>query len=194
MKIKNRIDVITNSSSEVFILNTERPLEEVKIILSKITSGYDTPVILKEGEGLLDKLVSWGYLYRDFKKYLINVAFLEDSLKNSWEDKIWENKDKINEIHSKKFPDSRFLSIYEESRNVLDVYEDRFEVDDLPEGLIEEFQEEHKSILPNEIPENLRESTYSGKIGFISIDDNSIPYNTWDIINHLFDSINFHLG
>ena len=192
MKIKSKIDVITNSSTEVFILNTERSLEEVKVILSKITSGYDTPVILKEGEGILDELVDWGYLYRDFREYLINVYFLEN-LKDLWEDYIWKNRDAINEFNKHKSI-SKYPKIYEESRQVLDVYDGRFEVDDFPKGMIEKFQEKYKSQLPNEIPEDLRESSYSGKIGFMSCSDNSIPYDTWDIIENLLNSTNFHLG
>lgn len=46
-----------------------------------------------------------------------------------------------------------------------------------------------------------REAYYHGSIekldGYIlvlSCDDNSIPYETWDIINEMFDGTNYHLG
>ena len=43
MKIKNVIDVITNSSTEVFTLKTTASLEDVSDYLKENTSGYEEP-------------------------------------------------------------------------------------------------------------------------------------------------------
>ena len=43
--IQSFSDIITNSSSELFVLNTNNTIQKVKEILNSITSGYQDPII-----------------------------------------------------------------------------------------------------------------------------------------------------
>ena len=43
--IQSFSDIITNSSSELFVLNTNNTIQKVKEILSSITYGYIDPII-----------------------------------------------------------------------------------------------------------------------------------------------------
>ena len=53
VEIQSFSDIITNSSSELFVLNTNNTIQKVKEILSSITYGYIDPIIFN-----LEKLSS----------------------------------------------------------------------------------------------------------------------------------------
>ena len=52
--IQSFSDIITNSSSELFVLNTNNTIQKVKEILSSITYGYIDPIIFN-----LEKYNKW---------------------------------------------------------------------------------------------------------------------------------------
>jgi hypothetical protein len=64
MNIRSKIDVITNSSTEVFTLRTDKTLSEVSDWLHQNTSGFCEPEImtLENSDGVLQELIDFGYV------------------------------------------------------------------------------------------------------------------------------------
>ncbi len=76
--------------------------------------------------------------------------------------------------------------------------DDRLSTYRVPDNLVAEFIESHE--VPN-IEDIWEWSRYYGRVEdlegcviVLSKDDNSIPYDTWDIINEMFNGTNYHLG
>lgn len=121
-------DLITNSSSEVFILDTGKTCEEV---------NYDINRVLAEEEDDTVDCIDWKTLHRHsywFKNALWDIS-------------------------------KEFLKSY-----------------DGPRPTVWEISK----------AEDVRR--LDGKVLVVSNDDNSIPYDTWDKINSLFNGWNIHLG
>ena len=204
MKIRSITDVITNSSTEVFLLDTTKSLKEVISILPKITEGYLSPVIMNRGDkyGPLDRSISWKYLYGEGEEEKLRYIFsiIEE------DPKLWELS------YEKEYP--KDLS---EFRDEFSSYmEDKIKSPDgtiIPKDFIitevcrrhmmrnnflKEFIEKIWSPRPLpeilKIPENLIISYWEGKIGFMGKENNSIPYETWDKITETFGGLKFHLG
>lgn len=64
LDIQSTSDVITNSSSEVFILKTNKTCEEVNNILKSFTSGFRYPEVFH-----LDEYRKWRETYKDDREY-----------------------------------------------------------------------------------------------------------------------------
>lgn len=65
-------DVVTNSSSEIFVLNTDKTCEEVNTILSGITSGFRFPVLFN-----LEDYRKWRTLKKDEEDYHYPLSLYE---------------------------------------------------------------------------------------------------------------------
>jgi hypothetical protein len=126
MKLRSKIDVITNSSTEVFTLRTDKSLSEVSEWLHQNTSGFCEPEImtLENPDGVLQELIDFGYIINpddlgSMSGYLMKQIhktsyydehYNEIEIKNSkplleaWLEHLWTNKDELNRYMKKKFP------------------------------------------------------------------------------------------
>lgn len=231
-------DVITNSSSEVFILDTDKTCEEVNTILETITSGFDYPEVfslkdfrewrkkLRSGEieddwsypgtifsiangwfkdpedeeDLLnlrmdflfdpfetidygDGLITHGY-GSDYKEP-IQDAFIE-YLNSNW-DKVGYN---INRVLAEEEDDAVNSIDWETLRR------HNYWFKNALEDVAKEFLKNYDGPKPTvwDVCEQEDVRKLDGKLLVVSTDENSIPYDTWDKINSLFNGWNVHLG
>lgn len=213
-------DLITNSSSEVFILDTGKTCEEVNDILKGFTSGFAYPEVfslkdyrewrkklrsgeieegwsypgtifeiangwLKDPEDEEDVLeVRMNFLFEPFEvhdygngmiacdyKEPIHDAFIE-YLNNNW--------DKVNYDINREEEDDAVDCI--DWKTLWDISKEFLKSYDGPKPTVWEISK----------AEDVRR--LDGKVLVVSNDDNSIPYDTWDKINSLFNGWNIHLG
>ena len=125
MKIRSKIDVITNSSTEVFTLRTDKTLSEVSEWLHKNTSGFCEPEImtLENPDGVLQDLIDFGYVvnpddlesmsgylmrqilktsYYDENYNEIEIEYSKPLLK-AWLEHLWLNREELNKFLRKKY-------------------------------------------------------------------------------------------
>lgn len=205
--IQSFSDIITNSSSELFVLNTNNTIQKIKEILSSITSGYLDPIIFD-----LEKYNKW-------KKDDSLVSTLEnayfDTIKDWFtdlddEDSLFEyrlrafcNIMEYNSLEVCYFKESN-IPFYTEfmkfaktiglkSINSFSIYRENKE-----EKCKEFFNQFEKS--GNTLPSwwNPKEEDtvqgLNGKVLLLSCDENSIPYESFDFINEILNGYNLHLG
>ena len=205
--IQSFSDIITNSSSELFVLNTNNTIQKVKGILTNITSGYIDPIIFD-----LEKYNKW-------KKDDSLVSTLEnayfDTIKDWFtdlddEDSLFEyrlrafcNIMEYNSLEVCYFKESN-IPFYTEfmkfaktiglkSINSFSIYRENKE-----EKCKEFFNQFEKS--GNTLPSwwNPKEEDtvqgLNGKVLLLSCDENSIPYESFDFINEILNGYNLHLG
>ena len=205
--IQSFSDIITNSSSELFVLNTNNTIQTIKEILSSITSGYLDPIIFD-----LEKYNKW-------KKDDSLVSTLEnayfDTIKDWFtdlddEDSLFEyrlrafcNIMEYNSLEVCYFKESN-IPFYTEfmkfaktiglkSINSFSIYRENKE-----EKCKEFFNQFEKS--GNTLPSwwNPKEEDtiqgLNGKVLLLSCDENSIPYESFDFINEILNGYNLHLG
>lgn len=231
-------DVITNSSSEVFILDTGKTCEEVNTILTGFTSGFEYPEVfsLKDYREWRTKLRSgeieddWSYpgtifsiadgwfkdpedeedildLRRDFlfdpfetidcgngmtghsyrSSYMepIHTAFV-DYLNNNWH-RIGNT---INDV---------LIQHDEETVTSIDwktIRRNHYAFEGKLTDITNEFLKTYSGPKPTvwDVNPYLDVRNLDGKVLVVSEDDNSIPYDSWDKINELFNGWNIHLG
>ena len=144
IKIHSLIDVITNSSSELFICNTEKTLKTVKefLVLSCGSIGYDFSNCFKEPYQLVSD--------DNIEKYLIEYG--------DW------------------FTDVKYDYKSDEPWNIRSV----------------KYNKEYKAWLDKELGKNIE--NYRNRIIIESLDDNSVPYELWDIIEKELSAERYHLG
>jgi hypothetical protein len=214
MKIKSVTDVITNSSTEVFILNTDKSLEEVTKILYEISSGFKDPEICQKSGEVLQSLLNFGYIFdkndpesmEDFYWQVISHSSYFDwdtckdieipgikEIQEEFVDYIWERRKEINKLRKS----SRYEFIKKDlikSKKDIDI--SRYSFGRFPSRFITGFLKQYEGTLPSafNLPEVMDVKTYVGKVGFIGKGDNSIPYESWDKINKLFKGTNWYLG
>lgn len=91
IKVQSLTDLITNSSSELFQLRTDKTVEQVEEILSQITEGYIKPVLFtiekyRKLRGRLDEMIS-----------CIEPEY-DDPDDIDWEE-YWNKREKLYENH-----------------------------------------------------------------------------------------------
>lgn len=224
IKIQSLTDLITNSSSELFQLRTDKTIEEVEEILSTITSGYLKPIVFNLKE----------YRKNKAKFEEINNNLIPDTQAphSDWEE-YW---DKL-EILKKEYPEYYIFDILNEwfydpkdpieIKNIYKIYltgsymgyyNDPIQADfrnfilkhhyvkdpnlphlTVPSNILEIAYD--KYMASHEMPNIEDINTYldniedlDGSILLLSEEENSIPYETWDEINNMFNGINYHLG
>lgn len=231
-------DLITNSSSEVFILDTGKTCEEVNDILKGFTSGFAYPEVfsLKDYREWRKKLRSgeieegWSYPGTIFS--IANGWFKdpedEEDLLNLRMDFLFDPFDTIdygNEYIAHGYSSSYKEPIHdafieylnknwdkvaydinrvlaEEEDDAVDcidwktLHRHSYWLKDALEDVAKEFLKSYDGPRPTvwEISKAEDVRRLDGKVLVVSNDDNSIPYDTWDKINSLFNGWNIHLG
>lgn len=226
-------DIITNSSSEVFILDTGKTCEEVDTILHTFTSGFSYPEVfslkdfrewrkkLRNGEveddwsypgsifsiangwffdpedkeDLLDlrmgflfepyQVIDRAYVYSNKYKEPIHDAFVE-YLNNNW-NRVGGVINQTLEEEGEETVDSMDWST---------LLKNNYLLKDPLNNIAKEFLENYNGPEPTVWNAGKRDDVreLDGKVLVVSYDDNSIPYDTWDKINSLFNGWNVHLG
>ena len=207
VEIQSFSDIITNSSSELFVLNTNNTIQKVKEILNSITSGYQDPIIFN-----LESYNKW-------KEDNSSVSNLESTYFNTVEDWLidLDSEDSLFEYRLQAFCNimeynslqvcyfrENNIPFYTEfmkfaktiglkSINSFSIYRENKE-----EKCKEFFNQFEKS--GNTLPSwwNPKEEDtvqgLNGKVLLCSCDENSIPYESFDFINEILNGYNLHLG
>lgn len=205
--IQSFSDIITNSSSELFVLNTNNTIQKVKEILSSITSGYIDPIIFnlenynkwKEDDSFVSNLEN---TYFDTVKDWLTDLDDEDSL-FEYRLQAFRNIMEYNSLEVCYFKENN-IPFYTEfmkfaktiglkSINSFSIYRENKE-----EKCKEFFNRFEKSgnILPswwNPKEEDTIQGL-NGKVLLLSRDENSIPFESFDFINEILNGYNLHLG
>lgn len=231
-------DIITNSSSEVFILDTGKTCEEVDTILHTFTSGFSYPEVfslkdfrewrkkLRNGEveddwsypgsifsiangwffdpedkeDLLDLRMGFlfepyqvigpqskyrAYVYSNKYKEPIHDAFVE-YLNNNW-NRVGGVINQTLEEEGEETVDSMDWSTLLKNNYLL-----KDPLNNIAKEFLESYNGPEPTVWNAGKCDDVRE--LDGKVLVVSYDDNSIPYDTWDKINSLFNGWNVHLG
>ena len=205
--IQSFSDIITNSSSELFVLNTNNTIQKIKEILSSITSGYLDPIIFD-----LEKYNKW-------KKDDSLVSTLEnayfDTIKDWFTD--LDDEDSLFEYRLRAFcniMEYNSLQVCYFRENNIPFYTEfmkfvktiglksaeRFSIyrEKKEEECKKFFNQFEKS--GNTLPSwwNPKEEDtiqgLNGKVLLLSRDENSIPFESFDFINEILNGYNLHLG
>ena len=205
--IQSFSDIITNSSSELFVLNTNNTIQKVKEILNSITSGYQDPIIFN-----LESYNKW-------KEDDSSVSNLESTYFNTVEDWLidLDSEDSLFEYRLQAFcniMEYNSLQVCYFRENNIPFYTEfmkfvktiglksaeRFSIyrEKKEEECKKFFNQFEKS--GNTLPSwwNPKEEDtvqgLNGKILLLSCDENSIPYESFDFINEILNGYNLHLG
>lgn len=231
-------DVITNSSSEVFILDTDKTCEEVNTILGTITSGFGYPEVfsLKDFREWRKKLRNgeieddWSYpgtifsiangwfkdpedeedllnlrmdfLFNPFETIDYGGGFVVHGYSSDYKEPIQDtfieylnsNWDKvgydINRVLAEEEDDAVNSIDWETLRR------HNYWFQNALEDVAKEFLKNYDGPKPTvwDVCEQEDVRKLDGKLLVVSTDENSIPYDTWDKINSLFNGWNVHLG
>lgn len=205
--IQSFSDIITNSSSELFVLNTNNTIQKVKEILSSITYGYIDPIIFN-----LEKYNKW----KEDDSFVSNLESAYFDTVRDWftdlddEDSLFEYRLQafcsIMEYNSLKvcyFKENNILFYTEFMKFAKTVglkSIERFSIyrEDKEEKCKEFFNQFEKS--GNTLPSwwNPKEEDtvqgLNGKILVLSEDENSMPFDSFDFINEVLNGYNIHLG
>lgn len=125
MKIRSKIDVITNSSTEVFTLRTDKTLSEVSEWLHQNTSGFCEPEImtLENPDGVLQELIDFGYVVNPddlesmsgyLMRQILKTTYYDENyneieiehskpLLKAWLEHLWLNREELNKFLRKKY-------------------------------------------------------------------------------------------
>ena len=180
------VDVITNSSTELFVCDTNKSVELVKEILASNSDlyGYNEPFL---------------FSIKEYRKNKNNYPFIDGWFKDA---------DDYNDIKESRLEIIEYGQNYNQSE-----YRDRLHKNSIGEDGRWNFELkklevekiyteiEQQSIKPkwwdnaiqNTFPYNSIQDL-DGKIIIIGIADNSIPYEQWDWINNTLNAYNIHLG
>ena len=205
--IQSFSDIITNSSSELFVLNTNNTIQKIKEILSSITSGYLDPIIFN-----LEKYNKW----KEDNSFVSNLESTYFDTIEGWftdlddENNLFDyrlqafrNIMEYNSLEVCYFKESN-IPFYTEfmkfaktiglkSINSFSIYRENKE-----EKCKEFFNQFEKSgnILPSwwNPKEEDTVQGLNGKVLLLSCDENSIPFESFDFINEILNGYNLHLG
>lgn len=205
--IQSFSDIITNSSSELFVLNTNNTIQKVKEILSSITYGYIDPIIFN-----LEKYNKW----KEDDSFVSNLESAYFDTVRDWFTDL-DDEDSLFEYRLQAFcsiMEYNSLKVcYFKENNILFYTEfmkfaktiglksiERFSIyrEDKEEKCKEFFNQFEKS--GNTLPSwwNPKEEDtvqgLNGKILVLSEDENSMPFDSFDFINEVLNGYNIHLG
>lgn len=200
-------DIITNSSSELFVTNTDMTIKQVIDTLKEITTGYQDPIRFsleeyRKAKSDLEESDYFGYgtYYGSAEDDFID---LED------EDDITRYRIKYLGYYPFEIPNPGLLLDlyckeltdigYSDDKGVrhIDSYDviRNCEAFDKAKKFFKEYEESGKPLPEWWMPSEEDTLQYlDGKILILSEDDNSIPYDTFDLINDVFNGFNIHLG
>lgn len=232
-------DVITNSSSEVFILEAGKTCEEVNTILNGFTSGFRYPEVfsLKEyrewrNEKRNNPEIEYDFSYpgtifsiaegwfkdpedeedmlnlrRDFLfdpfqtidygdglvGHCYNPNYMEP-VHEAFIEYLNSNWDKVDTIINSILAEHDDEAVGSINWKTIRRYHYAFERElwDITNGFLKAYDGPKPTVW--DISDRLDVRNLDGKVLVVSDDDNSIPYDTWDKINELFNGWNVHLG
>lgn len=229
-------DLITNSSSEVFILETEKTCEEVNTILSTFTSGFRYPEVfslgdfrewrkkLRNGEieddwsypgtifsiakgwfrdpedegDLLD--LRMNFLFDPFETISYGNGYVAYSYSSNYKEPIHDTFIKyLNDNWDRVAHDINQVLAEDDAVSSIDwktLRRHNYQLKDALEDATKEFLKNYNGPQPTvwNISKSSDVRELDGKVLVVSNDDNTIPYDTWDKINTLFNGRNIHLG
>lgn len=238
MPVQTVSDIITNSSSEVFILDTGKTCEEVNDILEGFTSGFNYPEVfslkdfrewrkkLRNGEieddwsypGSIFSIADGWFKDPEDEEDLLNLRmdFLFDPFEtidlggglivhgygSSYKEPIQDAFiEYLNSNWDKVGYDVNRVLAEEEDDAVSSIdwktlHRHNYWFKNALEDVTKEFLKNYDGPKPTMWNVSKREDVreLDGKVLVVSNDDNSIPYDTWDKINSLFNGWNVHLG
>ena len=183
MKIKSITDIITNSSTEVFVFNTNEK-DIVNNYVSNI-KGVNIPELLEKDSVLYKELINRRYLFNTINEYLLDYLIEGPLIKElqkkfiTYVKNLDIDKEDINDVIST-------LDI-RDSIGVLFAWKYRNFVINFIKEYYKDFPDELKNI-PNELNIN----NYLGKYYVSSIDDNTISYNDIEYLEQF--GLRVHLG
>lgn len=231
-------DLITNSSSEVFILETGKTCEEVNTILNTFTSGFSYPEVfslkdfrewrkkLRSGEieedwsypGSIFSIANGWFFDPEDKEDLLDLrmGFLFEpyqiiDLQSKYRTYVYSNKYR-EPIHDAfvEYLNNNWnrvggvinQTLEEDGEETVDsmdwstLLKNNYLLKDPLDNIAKEFLENYNGPEPTVWNVGKRDDVreLDGKVLVVSNDDNSIPYDTWDKINSLFNGWNVHLG
>ena len=180
-KLHSTIDVITNSSSELFVCDTTKSLEFVNEFLKNILDVYNS------GN---DTHYQFDDVYGDV--YTVNEENFDEFFKSvviDWDFKRWNWE--VSEM--KEYSD--FINEYKAEHNLETKYPyDKFK--DYNKDAAEKVNkawDEHVELWSVANKQIVKDSAI-GNIVIKSADENSIPFALFDLIEHTFNGDRLHLG
>lgn len=200
LNIQSFVDVITNSSSELFICDTDKSIETVREILNDISKSYGGSSFDSYGSiSVVDGINDTGSFVDDLPQTRADAIIdrrrriLEDMFhdakdvpgidKAKWSQLSWTDRDRL----TKEWVDSRFLAYQRESK-LSDVVGEKPTMPDWWDNL-----EEYKSDLRFRSYGALKwKEQYLGRIIITSDSDNSIPSDVMDEIESMFNAERYH--
>jgi len=214
IKIHSFVSEITNSSTELFVCNTEKTIEMVKEVLQKIISGYN---MMTDGSYSMD-VFEEPYIFslKEFRRWKESE---KKSKEKDWNNKFhtiegWFSDDEDSDslrnlrIHYIEYGDSRACLISDGSifqggiqeasfgkdgeydyqsrqKEVERIYKEIEKKKTKPDWWKKPWEYHYNSTLVKQL---------DGCVIITGSDDNSIPYDIWDIINSQLSGSNYHLG
>lgn len=198
LPIQSVSDVITNSSSELFVLQESGELDYIEKILENITEGFQSPIRfslkdyrealaehdkrspeIRSAVYYIDPLWSYGSYHHAIRNWFTDLED-EDSLLDYRLNHIefpWQN-DEIDIEYKAWVKNNNYDSLDWEERYSLSI----------------EFLKTYSGKLPSWwMPENTLQEL-DGKVLVLSESDNSIPYDSWELISDTFGGYHIHLG
>ena len=212
IKKQSESDVITNSSSEVFIMHTDKSLEEISNILHSFTSGFQEPIkfdleaykkALKEKEKEDEKNEqkspeywnTWGYAtpYGIAEDYFTDFSD-EYAMARRILERLWYI-DLPNRLDLEGAFNIDFGCTASEYKNFLYPGEEE-KLNSVKKWIEFHTKKNLKELLTSHkyFYEVYDLKDLDGAIMLISEDDNSIPYEDFYKIESLFDAYHIHLG
>ena len=210
VKIQSFVDVITNSSTELFVADTNNDVEVVLSILQEIITKYNNLYDTNYDMSMFGIVKK--FKFNDYINWLLSKKN-EDHIN----DELFDN---VNGWFTFKYNNELYLDVLRKDLIVYGGY--KLKNDFLHEKFIEDCGYKHglnpkcdeylnniiKDIKNDDLdkpywwdePYNynyyraVEVSELDGKIMILGAYDNSIPYDIWDIINTKLNAQNYHLG
>lgn len=186
IKTHSIVDVITNSSSELFVCDTDKSIGFIKDALIDLLRQFgesntptiplkfedcfgDVYVLTEENvdEFIQEYLIGWSYGLSEYEDLGIPVLISWHNYEDVFEDDTGR---------AEKYP-------WHEHK----IHNEKFEND------CEAAHKEYTDAWLTEHGPTIRKLLI-GRIIIEGESDNSIPYELWDKINEMFNGINYHLG
>jgi len=199
------IDVITNSSTELFISESDDPINMIELILLEIIKNYNNKHNTTLTLDIFERPIKLSYedyliwkgseerneneLYETLESWFINddedskKEYRKDNIKN----KIWRDNidNSLNDIYVNLCLGKDIYS--NECIELIDNIYNHVENGGInkPDWWDEPYLDYQYQIRVRDL---------DGKIFIFSSDDNSVPYVMWDEINIKLNATNYHLG
>lgn len=193
-RIDSIVDVITNSSSEIFVGKTKHSLEFVKQYLQDILDDYN-----QKNNSAINFSNAFGEIYfitednldEFVKQYVFGWGFIPDGIKVEHYTASWKRHDH-REVILKDGSKMKESSFYERCRSLSGKEKEDFE-NNRDHVAEKQAEEEYDNTWKKRNMPALKEGLV-GRVCILSESDNTIPYDLFDQIENTFDASRQHLG